>query len=1293
MNKMFKSLIGAAISCAIAATSIVIPVSAGAETTPSVGGDTSEKLAVNISGSKATVTAAEALNTTLIMAQYDESGALSGVSTKALTFAEAGSQTVDVTPGSKLMFWDSLNKMDAMTETYTVPEGTSPIFEGDTVEQSWNFVFGAEGTTASDTEIVVTPTTNYVTNKEYGFLGIDDEAYKLGNRLDGFGNQKGQVIELGVGGANNDAIGVTGAGGTGENAGKDIFGNQADKYYPTRFALAAEDEAYYRVRATVTTLDSTKDANASLYTERKHPIYTDKVIKAGETKTVEFSVRPTPIYYEKSDPKGAIADGMVNICVLGENTAFQSIEIEKVQEYPVFWVLGDSTVTDGNCTLPFFRLQNYTGVGTGLTKYLPSNYAMVNEGEGGLAAGDNYHFNMVKNRIKAGDYMYVEYGHNHKTDGAEGYKSCLDKYYNVCHEKGATLIITSPIERINTYTDGAYQHSLRSFAEAGEAYVAEKVAAGATDIAYVDLNQYSLDFYNRVATTEGNTKNTIKYYFTTKKGGTTDQTHPNDSGAENLAYEFIKAAQAVTDTTQKAALAPVIDNITAETPNLVSTDITSLSDSPSNDAWPNYIVPTDNEYPVVINDIKINDDGTVAQADVTVQDSKVEFTAYGIIVITVKDENGNEKGKIYAKDQVDNSTGTGPQTITNFAGDVTIGENDTYSAIVWRALDSGSGLAVDPENVQYSAEYIPTDIEAQYLLNEDKDGYENFKYYGATYDGATSSLTDYNNWTKIGSAGITLYLNQTDDTKYVEITSDGAKGVNAGQGSFYLSKALSTTIGTSGRYMFSADMQYVSGGGMTVNLVTGHSDKNLGGTGINLLTVGSNGAVTAGGTAVGTISATGFTNVQYILDMDLGTATVSVGGGTAYTIDLANYQTTDTTVSPASITQLLFGGNKVAFDNKVTNVQVAKLKDQKLPKYTVSVASNDDTKGSVALSYSGMEEGTTDTKATLEINTVVTAQAAAKEEAYFKGWQNAAGDIVSEDAEYSFRLRGETALTAVFVKEATAADVASFDVSLAPTSVKGVSGSTTQASVVNAQDAAGTPATEIKNSDFTWSCDETGITVDENGLVTVGDDFSMGDALTKTVTINAAINGITKSASLTVYGYEYYEDMTEGSTKYTGEFMTIGGKTAIVFSGNDNKAVSETYTLGSAVALDSNTTIKYDHAWANSNTCGQLRTLNFKNSSGTTIFSVCYAWTVLYAGTSAADANKAGTVSKDTYSTVTITVDPETKVVTVSDGNSSATTTLADNAEDIASIEFASAKGAPGPSARAIGISNVTITK
>ena len=365
----------------------------------------------------------------------------------------------------------------------------TPIFEGDTVLKEWKFDFGAADSTAEDGYTLVTPDTNFTANTggeyQYGFLGTDAEDYNLTNRYDGWTTQKGQIIELAAGGGNglNDAVGVIGAGGTGENEGKDVFGNQADKYYPTRFALKVEDDTYYRIRATVTTLDPTKDATVSLYTERKHPIYTERTISAGEADTIEFSVRVTPIYYEKSSPAGKIADEMVTVGVLGENSALAAVEIQQVESYPTLWVLGDSTVTDGNTTLPFFQLQNCTGVGTGLTKYLPRDMAMVNEGEGGLNAADNYHFNMVKDRIKAGDYMYVEYGHNHKSDGPSGYKSHLDKYYNACHAVGAKLIIVSPVQSINSWNTTTNKWNDRfggenNFEGAGRSYVEEKVAAG-----------------------------------------------------------------------------------------------------------------------------------------------------------------------------------------------------------------------------------------------------------------------------------------------------------------------------------------------------------------------------------------------------------------------------------------------------------------------------------------------------------------------------------------------------------------------------------------------------------------------------------------------------------------------------------------------------------------------------------------------------------------------------------------------------------------------------------------------
>lgn len=1407
----------------------------------------------------------------------------------------------------------------------TASAETTPIFEGDTVLKEWKFDFGAEGSTPKDGYTLVTPDTSFVENKtadgQFGFLGIGEEDYKLTDRYDGWKTQKGQKIELAAGGtAENTAVGVVGAGGK-EKAegsdqevsnGKDIFDNQADIYYPTRFALKVADDTYYRIRATVTTLDPSKDATASLYTERKHPLYTEKTVSAGETLTTDFTVRVTPIYYEKSTPTGSIKDEMVTVGVLGENTALVSVEIQQVETAPTVWVLGDSTVTDGNTTLPFFPLQNYTGVGTGLTKYLRRDYAMVNEGEGGLNAADNNHFNMVKDRIKAGDYMYVEYGHNHKSDGPTGYKACLDKYYNACHAVGAKLIIVSPVQSINSWNTTTNKWDDRfggetNFAGVGKAYVAEKVEAGATDIAFADLTKTSVAFVDKVTEDGGNVNSAAKFYYQTTKGGGTDASHPNDAGAENFAYCFFEAAKENDDETQKAVLADLLANMTDETPNLVSAEV--VAGGIGGTAWPQYIVPTTEKYPILIKDVVFNEDGTVKQVDVEKRDAEIQMAPYyGMIVITIYNADGTEKGKIYAQAQVDHSAGNGPQTITEFTSDVKFEEGNTYEAVVLAAEDATGGLKIVEPNIQHSAVYKPTDIEKILITNEDNDGIEDFDYLGATYGGdSPSSLEAYNGWTKRGSAGISLKLNEANGMKYVEVSSDGAKNGAANQGSFYVSKDFVkdgdnlTDIGTTGRYIVSFDAKFVSGGGLEARFVTGNTANAAWGTeSITLFTIGTDGAVTANGKAIGTVSATAFTNVQYILDMDLGKAYVTVGGGDEIEVDVPNYQTESLTVSPSKLTGFMFGGDKKAFAVDVANLTVGKLKDKELPEYTIGVRANNPAKGSVELSwatpepeetpnatneptvtlagaadkpellsddahnvtfvcddknvyfevykdetmkekinppytlkeneemifsfgglgggknikltqsngdlisqknYSVLSNITEDTvvtltysdipkaedgdltltvtndqatvtsntekeisakliiakydgngvlskldskgivfkykdqqktfdveegekvmlwdslegmkpiteaktvpsvpytEETLALNTVVTVKAEANEGFVFMGWLDEKGTKVSDDAEYSFRLRGDKKLTANFVKEPGVEDITNYSITADSTFIKSAAGTTTTMKIVDPVDAAGTPMDKVTNADVTWTSSDENVTVDKDGVVTIGENFTTDGKDTKAVTITGVLNGITKTCVITTYSYAYYEEMVDGATSFDGTFMKIAGKTAIVFPGG---AAANKYTMTAPVKLDKATTVVFDHVWSGSNTCGQLRTLKFLDSKGNTIFSACYSWGTLFAGISAYDENKDPTnyalyagaaVSKDKYTTVTVTIDPSTNKVTVSDGTKSAETTLTEGAEDIAGIEFNSASSVPAPDARALGISSFKVTQ
>ncbi len=907
--------------------------------------------------------------------------------------------------------------------------------------KSWKFDFGSAEGTAESGYTLVTPESNYTTDAAlgYGFIGNNENDFKLdGGRADGFVQQQGQKIELEAGGTTglNDGIGVTG---------EDSSGNQADKYYPTRFAIKVEDDTYYKVKATVTTLDSSQPATASLYTERKHPLYTGKTIEAGTTVTTEWTVRPTPIYYEKSDPTGNRKDEMVNIALLGENTALAALEVEQIETAPVLWILGDSTVTDGPGTLPFWPLQNYTGVGTGVTKYLPSNIAMVNEGEGGLNANDNNHFNMVKDRIKAGDFLWVEYGHNHKNASGikdeekrtgeywtNDYLQALKKYYDACKTPAgggtgtATLVVVGPIDRINNYDSASntWSTSLSQFSTVGKQYVdalkyggeakatefltkwkevsdlaeahktagvvnsdtreavdaliaeANKIITGLgtetteiENVAFVDLNKPSLDWYGTItegATVNGaavtNEKRLINFYFQTARGGNTDTTHPNDAGAENLAYQFFATA----NKTEYPALAPLLTRMEAEAenpaekPTPISEDIINAGYAP-NSTWPAYQY-IEYAYPTIIKDIKVGEDKKIGDATVYVQDTVL---GYAVCILEVLDADGAVVGEKHVfTPHIDGSSTTPGTTVTLSLGEnaPTLEDGQSFRAYMWPVdMATMEPLTEEEGGKYYSSIYTPTDIEKLLITNEDGDGIEDFDYFGANYEGGEggTKLTDKNEWIDRGSGGKTLTLGQNGDTKYANIVTDGIKTQNnqqlANQGSFYISKELEEEIGTSGKYIISMDMKYISGGGLNIGFVVGNTTNNpWGSETLRAYTVNNDGKINSNGQDVGQISGGSFTNVTYILDMDYGTASISVAGADPTTYKVANYDTTSTDINPKKLTSFMFDSNRVAVGIQVANLTVAKLKSSKLPDKTLTVVSNNDAHGTAEIQKDGV---------------------------------------------------------------------------------------------------------------------------------------------------------------------------------------------------------------------------------------------------------------------------------------------------------------------------------------------------
>ena len=338
------------------------------------------------------------------------------------------------------------------------------------------------------------------------------------------------------------------------------------------------------------------------------------------------------------------------------------------------------------------------------------------------------------------------------------------------------------------------------------------------------------------------------------------------------------------------------------------------------------------------------------------------MSAYGIVVITIKNSDGTEKGKIYANAQVDNTV-NGTQTIKEFrtsTDGLVLAEGDTYTAVVYRAKDAGGdeGLIIDTDNPDtYSSVYEPITMKSS-IISED------FNYEGKTYSG-DEDLAGNGNWAIAGSAVNTgkLGAESADDVisrRYAEVASTGKKADNSSDGSFYALKKFDlaedsseTVIGTSGKYLIEMDLSYVSGGNLNVGLTDGVDDRNPGGKqSITLFNIASNGSIKADNKEVGSINKGKWSTVRYILDMDNGTGTIQIDGFDSVTYELSNYSTFGA-VSPTQLTYFLLAGSKAAVDVKISDLKIGKLEQEDLPKKTITVDSSDSAMGSAYIGEAG----------------------------------------------------------------------------------------------------------------------------------------------------------------------------------------------------------------------------------------------------------------------------------------------------------------------------------------------------
>jgi len=177
------------------------------------------------------------------------------------------------------------------------------------------------------------------------------------------------------------------------------------------------------------------------------------------------------------------------------------------EEVPTVYLAGDSTVAS-------YAPSQYplTGWGQVLPEFLDAGVRVDNRAIGGRSAKSYVlegHLDRLLADIKAGDYLFVQFGHNDKqstdnlcsvnqtycnrhTDPYTSFKEYLTKYIVGAREHGATPVLVTPMGRRSYDDKGQFLNDFYDYAQAMKQLSAEY------DVPLVDLNSRSIAFYTRI---------------------------------------------------------------------------------------------------------------------------------------------------------------------------------------------------------------------------------------------------------------------------------------------------------------------------------------------------------------------------------------------------------------------------------------------------------------------------------------------------------------------------------------------------------------------------------------------------------------------------------------------------------------------------------------------------------------------------------------------------------------------------------------------------------------------------
>lgn len=191
---------------------------------------------------------------------------------------------------------------------------------------------------------------------------------------------------------------------------------------------------------TVSIGSATAPGQAAMWVEARRLMLATTNTAAGTLTTYSFTIN---VRQPEGEPTGEGGTGTpgLDIRFTGSKPEVSAVSVTPASHPLVAYLAGDSTVCD-QPTAP------YTGWGQMITTAVGPGAVIANYADAGESSGSFLSnpvlFPAIVAKVKPGDLVFIQFGHNDKTTTASAYRSHLTTMVNEVRAKGAIPVLVTP---------------------------------------------------------------------------------------------------------------------------------------------------------------------------------------------------------------------------------------------------------------------------------------------------------------------------------------------------------------------------------------------------------------------------------------------------------------------------------------------------------------------------------------------------------------------------------------------------------------------------------------------------------------------------------------------------------------------------------------------------------------------------------------------------------------------------------------------------------------------------------